>query len=57
MMKDPRTGIGKPERLRHQDGEDVWSRRINEKDSLIYSVLEDDSMLLVQSVIGHYGDK
>jgi len=30
MTRTPRTGTGKPERLKHLGGE-VWSRRITEK--------------------------
>ena len=36
-MREPFTGIGKPEPLRHLDGS-VWSRRINEADRLVYEV-------------------
>jgi len=40
----PRAGTGKPERLKHVGGE-VWSRRITEKDRLVYDV-QSDVMLL-----------
>ena len=49
----PRTGIGKPERLKHLGGE-VWSRRITEKDRLVYDIQPD-----VITIIGcrfHYDD-
>jgi len=36
----PRTGTGKPERLKHLGGE-VWSRRITEKDWLVYDIQSD----------------
>ena len=36
----PRTGTGKPERLKHLGGE-VWSRRITEKDRLVYDIQQD----------------
>ena len=39
-MREPFTGIGKPEPLRHLDGS-VWSRRINEADRLVYEVFHD----------------
>lgn len=35
--RSPRSGIGKPERLKHVGGE-VWSRRITEKDRLVYDI-------------------
>ena len=39
-MRTPRTGTGKPERLKHLGGE-VWSRRITEKDRLVYDIQAD----------------
>jgi toxin YoeB len=38
--RTPRTGTGKPERLKHLGGE-VWSRRITEKDRLVYDIEPD----------------
>ena len=38
--RSPRTGTGKPERLKHLGGE-VWSRRITEKDRLVYDIQPD----------------
>jgi len=38
--RTPRTGTGKPERLKQLGGE-VWSRRITEKDRLVYDVQSD----------------
>jgi toxin YoeB len=38
--RTPRTGTGKPERLKHLGGE-VWSRRITEKDRLVYDIQSD----------------
>ena len=35
--RTPRTGTGKPERLKYLGGE-VWSRRITEKDRLVYDI-------------------
>ena len=46
-------GIGHPEQLK---GEEVlWSRRINEKDRLVYEVHEDE--VVIRQCRGHYGDK
>lgn len=39
-LRDPFTGIGKPEHLRHMGG-NVWSRRITETDRLVYEVFDD----------------
>lgn len=38
--RSPRAGTGKPERLKHLGGE-VWSRRITEKDRLVYDIQSD----------------
>jgi toxin YoeB len=39
VRKEPFTGIGKPEPLKHL-GADVWSRRITAQDRLVYRVLD-----------------
>ncbi len=40
VMRDPSTGLGKPEPLRHL-GAGVWSRRITEEHRLVYLVGND----------------
>jgi len=45
-------GIGKPEALRYRSG---WSRRIDEKNRLVYDV-DDPGNLLIASCRGHYED-
>ena len=40
ILRDPYSGIGKPEHLKHLGG-NVWSRRINESDRLVYEVFDD----------------
>ena len=37
VMRDPLTGIGKPERLKHL-GSGVWSRRLTEEHRIVYVV-------------------
>ncbi len=39
LMKTPRSGIGKPERLKYFEKE-VYSRRVNHKDRMIYTIYE-----------------
>lgn len=56
LENDPRSGTGMPERLKHYEGE-VWSRRINKKDRLIYEILESEILVFVISALGHYADK
>lgn len=40
IMRDPLTGIGKPERLKYL-GTGVWSRRITAEHRLVYLVCDD----------------
>lgn len=48
---DPRQGIGKPEPLKHQlTG--LWSRRISQKDRVIYSF--DEKTIYIFAIGGHY---
>jgi toxin YoeB len=49
----PRTGTGKPERLKHLGGE-VWSRRITEKDRLLYDIQSD--LITIIACRFHYDD-
>ena len=49
----PRAGTGKPERLKHLDGE-VWSRRITEKDRLVYDIQHD--AIIIIACRFHYDD-
>jgi toxin YoeB len=50
--RDPFTGIGKPEQLRHALA-GAWSRRINEEHRLVYLV-EGDDLVILQARF-HYG--
>ena len=43
-------GIGKPEKLKHEDG---WSRRIDDKNRLVYKV-DEHGYLNIISCRGHY---
>lgn len=54
IMRNGYNGIGKPEALR-EDLSGFWSRRIDEKNRLVYK-LEDDSVLIAQCG-SHYQDK
>ena len=51
--RTPRTGTGKPERLKHLGGE-VWSRRITEKDRLVYDIQQD--AIIIIACRFHYDD-
>lgn len=45
IQRDPFSGTGKPERLKH-DLAGCWSRRINQEHRLIYQVLDDKIRIL-----------
>jgi toxin YoeB len=47
VMRDPYSGIGKPEPLRHKSP-DTWSRRINKEHRLVYKV-KDERINFVQA--------
>lgn len=51
IERDPFTGIGKPEILK-EDLSGKMSRRINEKDRLVYQV--EDDILFIYSAKDHY---
>ena len=53
IQRTPFDGEGKPEPLKRSP--DSWSRRINEKDRLVYEV-KDDNIIVIQCK-GHYKDK
>ena len=44
------TGIGKPERFKYRD---IWSRRIDHANRLLYNTDEDNNLLIV-ACRGHY---
>ena len=45
VLRDPFDGVGKPEQLRHVLS-DSWSRRIDEKNRLVYYVTDDHIVIL-----------
>lgn len=52
----PMTGIGEPEELKYElSGR--WSRRINSKDRIIYTINDEKVIVTVVSARGHYNDK
>jgi toxin YoeB len=53
VIEAPRTGTGKPERLKYFEKE-VWSRRVNHKDRMIYTIYEGLKEIDVSSFRGHY---
>ena len=53
ISDNPRSGIGKPERLKYFQ-EEVWSRRVNELDRIIYTIYEKEKEIDISSCKGHY---
>jgi len=49
----PTEGVGNPEQLKYQFS-GFWSRRLNSKDRLVYSINEDEVIVFIISAMGHY---
>ena len=56
LREHPTTGTGQPEALKH-NMEGLYSRRINQKHRLIYSIKLEIVTVYVISAHKHYGDK
>ncbi len=54
IQRTPFTGKGEPEKLRG-DLSGKWSRRINQKDRLLYEISND--MIVITQCKGHYSDR
>jgi toxin YoeB len=58
LKQNPFEGTGKPHRMKHYpEGENVWSRRIDDRHRMLYTVRGDVVTVFVISLWGHYGDK
>jgi toxin YoeB len=55
ILDTPREGLGKPERLRYKN-EEIWSRRINKKNRIVYKINEEKHIIVVISCLGHYDE-
>ncbi|MCB9202942.1 MAG: Txe/YoeB family addiction module toxin [Flavobacteriales bacterium] len=53
ISEHPYTGIGKPEPLKYQLS-GYWSRRINKEHRIIYEFLENENIVVIHSLKGHY---
>lgn len=56
LTENPFEGEGQPEELKY-NFKGFWSRRINQKDRIVYRVDEDIVIVYVVSAMGHYSDK
>ncbi len=52
IQRDPFSGIGKPEPLKHSLS-GYWSRRINDEHRIVYKIVDDN--LLIAQLRYHYG--
>lgn len=55
IKRHPESGIGQVERMKGEGG-NKYSRRISQKDRIVYTVQEDGSVV-VEQIMGHYEDK
>lgn len=55
LSEHPYTGTRKPEPLKYLPN--MWSRRLDKKSRLLYTMNEDVVSVYVVSVLGHYTDK
>lgn len=53
-VHDPRKGIGQPERLKYYAEKEIYSRRVNKKDRMVYEIFEEEQLLEIMSFKGHY---
>ncbi len=56
LAEPPYTGTGQPEQLKYVLA-GFWSRRINQKDRLVYTVHDNIVTVEIVSAMGHYEDK
>ena len=55
LMEHPYTGTGRPEKLKYR--ENFYSRRITQKDRIVYSIHENIVTVDILQMMGHYEDK
>jgi len=56
ILIDYKKGIGQPEQLK-KNLTGYWSRRIDRKNRLVYYVYEEQQIITIMSLRGHYLDK
>ena len=55
MMKSDVQASGHPHQLRHVNG--IWSRKLDKKNRLRYTVNDTTVIVFIVSAMGHYDDK
>lgn len=57
IADNPRSGTGQVEQLKHYPYKQTWSRRLNQEYRIVYEIHDDTVVVLVFSLMDHYGDK
>ena len=57
IADNPRTGTGQVEQLKHYPYKQTWSRRLNQEYRIVYEIHDDTVVVLVLSLMDHYGNK
>ena len=57
IIDHPRTGTGQVGQLKHYPYKQTWSRRLNQEYRIVYEIHDDTVVVLVLSLMDHYGDK
>lgn len=55
LKKHPKTGTGKPEKLK-ENLSGFWSRRINKEHRIVYKIDTKQKIVKIYSMYGHYDD-
>jgi toxin YoeB len=55
LSEHPYTGTGQPEQMKYIQG--MWSRRLDKKNRLRYTIEEEIVTVYVVSALGHYDDR
>jgi len=53
IEENPFSGIGKPEPLKHNLS-GFWSRRINHEHRIVYQLIENEQLIKIHALRGHY---
>jgi len=56
LENHPKIGIGKPEQLKYELS-GCWSRELTQKNRIIYEIDEENEIVRVHKILGHYFDK
>ena len=55
LREHPYTGTGHPHQLRYLNG--IWSRKLDKKNRLLYTINDTTVVVFIVSAMGHYDDK